>query len=107
MTAQFAHWYVNFEAPRARAGNRIDTVDWHLDLLISPDGQPAWKDEHEALAALEAGHLHQHDYDTARIAGQHIINDLQRWPAPIGDWRSFRPDPTWPTPDLPADWAAW
>jgi hypothetical protein len=67
----FANWYVNFEAPRTRSGNRIDTIDWHLDLLISPDRQPTWKDEDEAQAALEAGHLRRQDYDTARTAGQH------------------------------------
>ena len=36
-SGKFAGWYVNFETPSLRKGNRIDTVDWHLDLLIEPD----------------------------------------------------------------------
>jgi len=53
----FAGWYVNFEAPRRRRGDRVDSVDWHLDLWIDPDGTPTWKDEDEADAAIAAGHL--------------------------------------------------
>lgn len=101
----FAGWYINFEAPRSRRGARIDTVDWHLDLWIAADGQPRWKDEDEAQAALGTGHLTSADLTTARAAGQAIIEDLAGWPRPIGDWCSFQPDPGWTIPELPGDWA--
>lgn len=42
----------------------------------------------------------------ARVTGEAIIDDLDRWPEPIGDWRDFRPDPGWRVPELPADWAS-
>lgn len=101
----FAGWYVNFEAPRVRTGTRIDTVDWHLDLWISSDLQPSWKDEEEAEAAVETDHLQPEDLYQARQVGQAIIDQLPSWPAPIGDWRSFRPNPNWTIPKLPPDWA--
>lgn len=102
----FTGWYVNFEAPRIRHGSRIDTVDWHLDLWITPDRQPSWKDEDEAEAALGTDHLRGQDLRTARTAGQAIIDSIQEWPQQICDWRSFRPDPAWKTPALPDKWAA-
>lgn len=101
----FAGWYVNFEAPRERVVSRIDTVDWHLDLWISPDRQSSWKDEAEAAAAMETWHLQVEDYELARATGEAIINNLEHWPEPIGDWRTFRPDAEWPTLELPDDWA--
>ena len=36
----FAGWYVNFEKPTLRTRNRLDTVDWHLDMWIEPTGVP-------------------------------------------------------------------
>ena len=102
----FTGWYVNFEAPRIRHGSRIDTVDWHLDLWITPDLQPSWKDEDEAQAAVGTDHLRTEDLRTARTAGQAIIDRIQEWPRQICDWRSFRPDPAWKTPALPDKWAA-
>lgn len=97
----FAGWYVNFEAPRIRDGSHIDTVDWHLDLWIDADLRPRWKDEDEAAAALQTWHLRSDDYELARSTGEAIISNLQNWPGPIGDWRTFRPDPDWPTLLLP------
>lgn len=101
----FARWYVNFEAPSVRSGNTIDTVDWHLDLIIETDLTWRWKDEDEAEAALAAGHLAPADLATARAAGQAVLNDLPSWLQLVGDWRTFRPPSSWAEPlDLPADW---
>jgi len=93
----FAGWYVNFEAPRSRIGACIDTVDWHLDLWIAANGKPRWNDEDEAQAALGTDHLRAADLQTARAAGQSVIDDIQTWPQQIDEWRSFRPDPAWKT----------
>lgn len=65
----FKCWYINLEAPKTRIGTRIDTVDWHLDLWIDADGSHKWKDETEAQAALEAGHLQEHELATAWSTG--------------------------------------
>jgi Protein of unknown function (DUF402) len=66
----FAGWYVNLEAPKRRSGNRLDSVDWHLDLWISPDLVPTWKDADEAEAAVAAGHLTPRNLIEALAAGQ-------------------------------------
>lgn len=100
----FAGWYINFEAPRRRIRDRIDTVDWHLDLSIAPDGSASWKDEEEAQAALGTMHLRPDDYRAARGAGEELLIELSDWPLPIGDWRRFQPDPAWTALDL-ARWS--
>lgn len=102
----FKGWYVNFEAPRVRTGSRVDSTDWHLDLCIEPDLRPRWKDADEAVAALATPHLAEQDYALARATGEAIIDRLDRWPDPIGDWRDFRPDPEWRIPELPSDWSS-
>lgn len=102
---QFANWYVNFEAPRVRDGDTIDTVDWHLDLIVEPDWTWRWKDEDEAEAALAAGHLDPVELSTARLTGEKIVADFNSWLQLVGDWRSFRPPESWAGPlDLPDDW---
>ncbi|MHB1212442.1 MAG: DUF402 domain-containing protein [Candidatus Nanopelagicales bacterium] len=102
----FAGWYVNFETPAVRSGNRLDTVDWHLDLWIDRDRQAQWKDEDEAGAALLTGHLTAEDLMVARETGEAIIGDFEDFLRAIGDWRSFRPPGQWVSPQLPSDWAS-
>lgn len=102
----FAGWYVNFEAPKRRHGDRLDSIDWHLDLWISPELVPAWKDADEAETALAAGHLSFEDLAEAWRQGHAIIRGLAEWPDPIGDWRTFVPPPDWSPLPLPPDWAS-
>lgn len=101
----FAGWYVNLEAPKIRSGARLDTVDWHLDLWISAEGTPTWKDEDEAQAAVAAGHFRQQDLDRAWSTGQAIVDRLGDWPSVIGDWRAFTAPAEWTALKLPGDWA--
>lgn len=103
----FAGWYVNFESVRRRRGIWIDTMDWHLDLWLDPDGTPTWKDEEEAAFAVAAGHLDPAALDTARRTGLEIIADFDGWLRTVGDWRDFTPPRHWRTPlELPEDWGA-
>ena len=38
---------------------------WYLDLWLDPDGSATWKDEDEAEAAVDAGHLDpREDWDS-------------------------------------------
>jgi hypothetical protein len=101
----FSGWYVNFEAPKARRGTRLDSVDWHLDLWIDAAGVATWKDEDEAQAAVEAGHLSERDLELAWRTGRQIIDGLSDWRDVVGDWRSFRPPAAWLALALPSDWA--
>ncbi len=102
----FAGWYVNLEATKRRTGDRLDSIDWHLDLWISPDLEPTWKDADEAEAALAAGHLTAEELDQAWRQGHEIIRGVAHWPSPIGDWRSSIPPAHWGPLALPPDWAS-
>ena len=93
----FAHWYVNFEQPLRRSPVGFDTFDEKLDLIVQPDGSYRWKDEDEleqaaALGLLDAGAVRA---EAARV--------LEEWPFPTG-WEDWRPDPSWPIPQLPDGW---
>jgi hypothetical protein len=101
---EFRGWYVNLEAAKTETGQFLDTVDFHLDLWIAPDGSPSWKDEDEAAAALAAGSMSLAEFELARTTGERIIGRLRDWPAMIGDWRAFKPPASWGPLSLPADW---
>jgi hypothetical protein len=102
---EFSGWYVNFESLKACHGNRIDAVDWQLDLWIDAAGTPSWKDEDEADATVAVGYLDPADLATAWAAGEEIIAHFDEWAAALGDWRAWHPPAHWTIPELPADWA--
>ncbi len=101
---EFAGWYVNLESEKRKVGSRIDTVDWHLDLWISPDRTVTWKDEDEAAEAVRQGLLLPEHLELAYRTGHDIIGRFDSWLDEIGDWRDFRPEPDWCVPVLPPDW---
>ena len=90
-------WYVNFEQPLRRSPVGFDTFDEKLDLIVAPDGSYRWKDEDELEQAAALGLL---DPDEVRAEAQRV---LREWPFPTG-WEDFRPDPSWPVPQLPPRW---
>ncbi len=94
---QLDHWYVNFERPLRRSPVGFDTFDEKLDLIVRPDGTWRWKDEDELEQAAAAGLL---DADEVRAEAERV---LQNWPFPVG-WEDWRPDPSWPVPQLPPGW---
>jgi uncharacterized protein DUF402 len=94
---EFRNWYVNFERDHVRTPVALDHVDEKLDLVVSPDGRPRWKDEDELELAGRAGYL---DADDVRAQAERVLADP---PWPTG-WESFRPDPAWAMPELPAGW---
>jgi hypothetical protein len=101
---RFAGWYVNFETPARWVGAVRETRDWHLDLVVAPDGKGQWKDEEEADAAVEHGHLHASELALARRVGDEILADFDAWLAHVGDWRAARPGQDMGPLPLPSDW---
>jgi len=94
---RFSHWYVNFERPLRRSPVGFDTFDEKLDLIVEPDGSFRWKDEDELEQAAAAGLL---DAAGVRAEAERV---LAEWPFPTG-WEGWRPDESWPVPQLPAGW---
>lgn len=87
-------WYVNFEQPLRRSPVGFDTFDEKLDLIVRPDGSYEWKDEDELEQAAATGLL---DPEAVRAEAARV---LEEWPFPTG-WEDWRPDPSWPLPQLP------
>lgn len=94
---ELAYWYVNFEQPLRRSPVGFDTFDEKLDLIVQPDGSYIWKDEDELEQAAALGLL---DADAVRAEAARV---LEEWPFPTG-WEDWRPDPSWPIPQLPNGW---
>ena len=97
---RFAGWYVNMQDPFRRDGTAFDTQDHELDLWIEPDGSWQWKDEERMADWVRQGRFSLDEVAAIRAEGERV---LAAWPFPTG-WEEWAPDPSWPVPDLPADW---
>ena len=102
----FQGYYANLQAPLRRTHLGFDTADYLLDVEIRPDFCWVWKDEDEWDAALEGGLVARDVLIAARDDGERVIRDVEArvWPFNAG-LESWRPDPAWPIPEMPDDWA--
>jgi hypothetical protein len=102
----FHGWYVNLESPPAHWWGGVDVQDRALDLRVRPDRSWEWKDEQEF--ADRTGDPLFFDADTAaaiRAEGHRVAQAASQARFPFdGEWRDFRPDPSWPPTTLPAWW---
>ena len=98
----FAGWYVNLQQPVTVSGDRIDTRDHALDLVLEPDQPPRWKDEDHLEQCVALGIFSSDEAAAIRTAGARFLKRRASY-LPTG-YESFTP-PKWPAPDLPADWA--
>ncbi|MGH2558391.1 MAG: DUF402 domain-containing protein [Thermomicrobiales bacterium] len=103
----FRGWYVNLQAPLRRTAVGFDSEDHLLDVVVAPDLSWAWKDEDEFAAAQRIGRFSPDQATAIRTEGEAAIRAIERraWPFDAG-WESWRPDPSWAIPTLPAGWDA-
>jgi len=75
-------------------------------VTIPPDRSTwAWKDEDELAEAIEGGLFTEEDAARFHYWGERAVEHiLLREPPFDEDWTSWRPDPAWPVPALPAGW---
>ena len=101
-------WYVNLEEPLERTHIGFDTVDHVLDVLIELDSTSwRWKDEEELAEAVHDGLFTEEEAAEFRDRGARAVDRIiSRQPPFDRDWEAWRPDPAWPTPELPAGWDA-
>jgi Protein of unknown function (DUF402) len=98
---RFACWYVNLQEPYVRDGMAFDSRDNELDVVIAPDGAWRWKDEELMEDWVRQGRFTREEVAAIRREGERV---LAAWPFPTG-WEEWEPDPAWPVPELPQDWA--
>jgi hypothetical protein len=91
---RFGGWYVNLQSPFRADELGYVTEDHALDIVVDPDGAWRWKDEDELADAVRAGRVHE---AAARAEGERVLAE-RPWPT---GWEGFRPDPSWPVPELP------
>ena len=99
-------WYVNLEEPLTRTPLGFDTVDHALDLLVELDGSRwEWKDEEELAEAVRHGLFSEDQAAGFRRWGERARDRILAGEPPFDrDWSGWRPDPGWPTPELPEGW---
>ena len=99
-------WYINLQTPLARTGIGFDTVDHLLDVVIPLDRSSwAWKDEDELAEAQALGLFTEEDAAWLRYWGERAVEHLLLRLPPFDEpWEGWRPDPSWPTPELPPGW---
>jgi hypothetical protein len=97
----FIGWYVNLQAPLVINGERFDTTDWALDVVVEPDGTWQWKDEDDFARAIELGVFA--DPATAAAVRAEGARVIAARPWPTG-WEDWRPTPDWQPLPLPDDW---
>lgn len=102
----FNDYYVNLQAPLEPSAPGFDTADYLLDIVVQPDLSWEWKDEDEFDEALEHDVIPPVLLHAVRAEGRRFIRELEarQWPFGSG-LESWRPDPEWGVPELPANWA--
>ena len=105
----FLRWYINLQAPLARTDLGFETADYMLDIDVAHDLSWQWKDEDEFHAAREHGLVAPDLLDAVHAEGERMISELEarRWPFDANRQRylDWKPDPAWPVPRLPENWA--
>jgi hypothetical protein len=105
-TEAFLGWYINLEAPWRRTAIGFDTLEQLLDVVLEPD-LSAWKlkDEDELEWAVGRGEFTPDEATAIRAEATRAIDLVLRSVPPYGlEWMSWRPDPSWQLPALPATW---
>lgn len=99
----FHGWYVNLQQPLRRTPIGFDYMDLALDIVVAPDRNWRWKDIDDLEAMVEASLLTRAQADAVTAEGDRVIAAIEANASPFSDgWETWMPDPTWPTPTLPA-----
>jgi hypothetical protein len=99
------HWYVNLEDPLRRSEIGFDTLDHKLDVILELDGSWRWKDEDEFAEAIGLGLIDAAEEPVLRAAAGDAMRRITGREPPFDrDWTTWRPDPSWPVPELPRGW---
>jgi len=98
-------FYVNLQEPMIVTADGFATTDHFLDIVVDADLNWAWKDEDELEEAVAVGRLTIGAARAVRSEGDRVVASIEarHWPFD-GSFDTWRPDPAWPIPEIPADW---
>ena len=99
-------WYVNLQDPLTRTPIGFDTVDHALDIVIELDRSSwRWKDAEELAEAVSDGLFTPEEAAGFRAWGERAVERIVAGEPPFDqDWVGWRPDPSWPHPELRPGW---
>lgn len=98
-------WYVNLQRPMRRTPIGFEAMDLMLDIVADPHLNWAWKDRAEFDEIVER-HIFDDELGRRVLSEAHaVVDDIEqrRWPFE-DSWPTWRPDPGWGIPELPAGW---
>jgi hypothetical protein len=98
-------WYVNLQEPFLRTAIGFETMDLVLDVCIELDLTWRWKDEDELATFVERGVFDAELAARVREEGLGVVHRAKRNEPPFNEpWPDWRPDSSWPSPELPEGW---
>lgn len=102
----FICWYIDLQEPLRRVAGGIVTCDQALDIIVGPDRQWRWKDEDHLARMVELGWIGEDRARALYDEGEAVIEEAKKGLPPFNDhWTGWKPNPTWPVPVLPENWA--
>ncbi|MBP1989572.1 DUF402 domain-containing protein [Paenibacillus eucommiae] len=102
----FWGWYINLQEPLRRTPIGFDTMDYLLDIQVSPDRcEWSWKDEADFNDAVEAGNISVDLARAIRSEGERAIKLMKEGPSSFYDtWKRWGPPTEWEIPKMPLAW---
>jgi predicted RNA-binding protein associated with RNAse of E/G family len=104
---EFKSYYVNLEAPFARSAVGFDSSDHTLDVCVRADRTWYYKDQDELDTRIEVGLVDAEAAAQVRRDAEQAVALIEGWQPPFSSGlEEWRPDPSWPLPELPPQWDA-
>ncbi len=95
------------QLPFERTALGLRTMDLVLDAIVGRDLTWRLKDEDELAVHVARGTIGAELEATIRAEVQRGLARVERRRSPFDEpWPDWRPDPSWPLPELPAGWDA-
>jgi hypothetical protein len=103
---RFLCWYIDMIEPIRRTADGFVLWDLALDIVVAPDLSWEMKDEDHFAHMQERNWITPERAAQVRRDARHAIERIETRQPPFGeDWPNWRPDPAWPIPDMPHNWA--
>jgi hypothetical protein len=99
-------WYVNLESPWRRTSIGFDSRDSVLDIVVSDDlSSWSWKDRDEFDWSVANGLLTVAEARQIEREAERAVEHLEAREVPfVDDWSAWRPESSWPIPEVPNGW---